>query len=137
VFGIILVAYVGSLLEAIVVSISKHLVELMGGEIGVRSTPNKGSDFWFTLPLRTSNKKISAPQSIHLHSQQRVLVVDPSSFYCKILKEQLSLWGIAVTCATSSRDAFLELDNAYHYGIPYDVIILENQLIYDDNLLEL
>jgi TMAO reductase system sensor TorS len=35
-------------------SISKRLIELMGGEIGVDSREEKGSTFWFTLPLKTS-----------------------------------------------------------------------------------
>lgn len=41
-------------------AISKRLVELMGGEIGVRSTPGRGSEFWFSLTLPIADGEPSA-----------------------------------------------------------------------------
>jgi two-component system sensor histidine kinase RpfC len=47
-------------------AIAKHLVELMGGVIGVDSEEHKGSRFWFQLPLNGSAREESAVPAVEI-----------------------------------------------------------------------
>jgi CheY-like chemotaxis protein/HPt (histidine-containing phosphotransfer) domain-containing protein len=104
-------------------SISKNLVELMGGEIGLRSTPGLGASFWFILPLEAVEHAVAAP-SFEL-SERRVLVVDDNATNRLILSHYLTHWGCVVNEAERGDAALSELRSARQSGSAYDLVLLD------------
>jgi two-component system sensor histidine kinase/response regulator len=73
-------------------SISKQLVELMGGQIGVRSTEGRGSTFWCIARLQ---KQVDSPRAILPTGDlagKRVLIVDDNESNRLILHHLVSGW---------------------------------------------
>ncbi|MGI9164855.1 MAG: response regulator [Pyrinomonadaceae bacterium] len=107
-------------------SISKQLVEMMGGEMGVTSTPGQGSTFWFTAKLekQPAGTALASPQ-IESIENLRVLIVDDNATNRKILSHQLGSWGMIHAEADSGTRALELLKNAAANGAGYDLVILD------------
>lgn len=75
-------------------SVTKHLVETMGGIIGVDSTPSKGSTFWFELPLgealkiQAENTSLSQPVSPD-SPQIKILYIEDELISLQLMQELL------------------------------------------------
>jgi two-component system, sensor histidine kinase and response regulator len=102
--------------------ISKRLVEMMGGNIEVRSEPGKGSTFSFSIRLTVSGQ--IRPTQNMLRSM-RVLVVDDLETSRLILRELLAGWGFQVSEAASGAEALKLLQQATSSEKAFELVLLD------------
>jgi CheY-like chemotaxis protein len=117
-------------------SISKRLVELMGGEIGVRSCLGEGSTFWFWLPIEEANasevREVPASRHLlqsHAAKQGRVLIVEDNLVNQKValrLLEKLGYSAEAVSDGRKAVDRVLEEE--------YSLVLMDCQMPVMDGL---
>jgi PAS domain S-box-containing protein len=106
--------------------ISRQLVELMNGEIGVTSTPGEGSTFWFTAEFDKQPPKSVVVAAVKQSLDQlRVLIVDDNATNRRILRHQSKCWGMLPTETESAQQALTLLSAAAAEGAAYDLAILD------------
>ncbi|WP_298716485.1 response regulator [uncultured Oceanisphaera sp.] len=79
-------------------SISRHLVQLMGGTIEVSSQPGRGSIFTVKMPLQPATMVRAELQPAHL-AGQKVLLVDDNALVLEVMSRLLRGLGLVVYSA--------------------------------------
>jgi PAS domain S-box-containing protein len=109
-------------------AISKGLVELMGGEIAVQSREGKGSVFTFTLPLKTTQKPISAPTETPPRDpgeklSARILLAEDEPMIREMITMMLAQHGWEVESAESGKEAVEKWEKG-----GFDLILMDLQM---------
>ncbi len=112
-------------------AICKQLVEMMGGEIGVRSEPGRGSEFHFTLPRVPGASAATEDGPERPFEGLRVLVVDDSPNAGEVLTAQLVGLGCQADSVESVGAAVLALQ-AVPRDAAYQVVLLDWRMPGDD-----
>jgi CheY-like chemotaxis protein len=99
-------------------AISRELARLMGGELEVVSTEDKGSTF--TLEIGLVEVAHAAPEEVEDIDQTRILVVDDHEVNRRAVALMLEPFGVLLTGAACGEDA-LELLAAQ----PFDVVLMD------------
>ena len=106
-------------------TISKNLVNLMGGRIGVESKKGEGANFWFTAVLEKQAKDSffnDVPENFF--EELRVLVVDDNASSRELLTEYLCSWGCVVAQADRG-ERVLESLRAATAVNPFDLVLID------------
>ncbi len=105
-------------------TISKELVELMGGEIGVESELHKGSMFWFELYFDT------VPHNEHVISANHILLLAEEETV-SVIRPSLKGWNIDFDWVRSSARALSLLLQAAEQGNHYHTAIVDQKCFSD------
>ena len=105
-------------------AISKHLVETMGGEIGVESAEGSGSTFYFTLPVGHAERSDDHANAESLRGA-RVLVVDDNPTDRRLVRHNLDAWKMESDEAEDGDTALAKLREAATEGRPFDLAIVD------------
>jgi signal transduction histidine kinase/CheY-like chemotaxis protein len=108
-------------------AISKELVTMMGGEIGVESTPGRGSRFYFTARFGRDSAEdlLLKPEAL---AGSKALLVGANETNREILRHQLEGWSVEVREACSGAEGLSLLLSAEARQERFDLVIADMQM---------
>jgi two-component system, sensor histidine kinase and response regulator len=114
-------------------TISKQLVEVMGGTIGLESKPGSGTTFWFDIEFeKQPPEKRGGTGPLTLGpvnlTEARILIVDDNQTNRMVLVKNVEALGSRADAVSSGAKGIESLRNAHRTGDPYHVVLLDMQM---------
>ena len=105
-------------------AITKSIVDIMGGTIGVRSEVGKGSEFIVTLRFRISGSPVRSDAIPELRGL-RALVADDDANTCMSIASMLGVIGMRAEWTTAGKEAVLRAQFALSQGDEFHAYIID------------
>ena len=105
-------------------TISKELVDLMDGDIGVISAIDKGSTFWFEIPfLASTNPETSI-------SENRILLIAGEDT-ANVIRPSLRYWQVSFDWVRTATRALSQMIQSNDEGNPYETVVVDQSCLSD------
>ncbi len=115
-------------------TVTKQLIELMDGTIGVTTEKGVGTEFWFNLELECgSAPPVSYPDKYNFRGA-KILVVDDNQTNCVILQQYLKPLEVEVISCSSAIEALGEIVDAESSQCLFDLVLLDYHMPRKDGL---
>lgn len=108
-------------------TISKQLVELMGGEIGLNSVYGTGSHFWFTLSPAIEKSSAIEERYHQIFADMRVALLICNNALYESLESYCQFFGFTVERFYSEAELFNGLQQAVNHEQAFDLVILSDK----------
>jgi len=109
-------------------TLSRKLVELMGGAIDLESEPGRGSTFGFTLPLKKA-RRVTEKFAPHPGLVGRTVLIADDNLTNRIINERFcTAWGMIPHSVEDGAKALVGLMDAAQRGTPYELALLDMQM---------
>ncbi|SEL37154.1 PAS domain S-box-containing protein [Butyrivibrio sp. ob235] len=104
-------------------AITKNIVDMMCGQIGVQSEKGKGSEFTITIPLGISKKEIG--EAGFDPTTLTTLIVDDDATACEHAKMVLARIGIEADYVLSGKEALTAMEKKESLKSPYKLVLVD------------
>lgn len=117
-------------------TISKKMVEMMGGEIGVQSKAGEGSDFFFTVMLSKAegDESFYKLDSTEVKKDLSILLVDDNVIVQESIAEIFKAWNINFSVFSSCEECESIKTSSSQL---YDLVLIDSGMILDDPSINL
>ncbi|MEA2093881.1 MAG: ATP-binding protein, partial [Pseudomonadota bacterium] len=105
-------------------TICKNIVELMGGEIGIQSTPGVGTTFWFDISFKV-DQRYTRDNNQAWAGKCKVLYLHPDNKSQNSISAELRTWHIPFDTATTIEQASDLLQNRLSSTDAYDALVID------------
>lgn len=106
-------------------AICKQIIELMGGSVGLESTPDIGSDFYFTISFELQNVQRNLLEVNNNGNNLKILVVDDNASSREILENIIKSLRFDVKAICCGKEAIKELKKANKENSPYTLVLMD------------
>ncbi len=108
-------------------TITRHLIERMGGRVWVDSTPGQGSTFHVTARFAVAphGAMVAVTEPAIPLAGRRVLIVDDNQTNRRVLEEMSAGWDMRPVSVDSGPAAIASVEAAWSAGEPYEVVLLD------------